>query len=307
MGAEGEEDVGTGRLLAARGWSGWRIVGAGGVLALGAWAVSELWVDLARIASTAPGMAYLPLIPLVIAWMVWVRRWRGRLCRPGGDVLAPLVVGAGGVLYHLGATAGMGSAGPGATLALHLGGWLVVLGCLLAVCRQAVIQFLPAVGVLAFALPAPLLVGEGWAGGLHRTVGELTWTICYTLGMTGEGSAGLGVREISRSVAEVGSGLPFLLALCLVSYGFAFSRPWRWWVRALVLALSPLAAVLSGIVGLVVMAWLLGRLSPELGSLAWISRWGMLLVALVALAGLLKLLAWASLPLRVYPRASLEQ
>lgn len=293
------------RALARSGWTRWRLFGAIALLAVAGTLIGQLWIDLARITLTAPGMAYLPLVPAVIGWMVWVRRRRLRLCRPGGHLAAPVVVLAGGLLYQLG-TGTTAAAGP-SLLALHAGGWLVIVGCLMAVCWQGVVQFRPAVAALAFAVPAPLLVHEGWAGPIHRGVAELSWTLCHMLGVTGGGATGLSIHQISRAMAEVGSGLPLLLALCLVAYAFAFSRPWRWSVRALILGLSPVAAVLCGIIGLAVTAWLLDRLSPGVESLWWISRWGILLAALAALAGLLRLLAWATMPLRLYPRAWLER
>lgn len=294
------------RALARSGWTGWRLLGAIGILAAAGAVTGQLWIDLARITLTAPGMSYLPLVPAVIGWMIWVRRRRLRLCRPGGHLAAPVVVLAGGLLYQFGSGAPFAAAGPSA-LALHAGGWMVIVGSLMAVCWQGIVQFRPAVAALAFALPAPLLVRGGWAGPVHQSVAELSWTLCHMLGVTGGGATGLTIHQISQTIAEVGSGLPLLLALCLVAYAFAFSRPWRWSVRALVLALSPMAAVLCGLVGLTVTAWLLDRLSPGADSLWWISRWGILLAALAALAGLLRVLAWATMPLRLYPRAWLER
>ncbi|MFW6059414.1 MAG: archaeosortase/exosortase family protein [Phycisphaeraceae bacterium] len=288
------------RRLARTGWTGWRLLGAAGVVGLGIGITAPAWAELGRLALTPRGLTYFPLILVVTGWMVWVRRQRLRYCRPGGSLLGPPLVLAAWLVYQHGAA-------HGAPLLLHLGAWGVLVGCGLAVCREGVRQFVPAVVALAFLLPAASLERQA-AGPLQAAIGEVAWTLCHMFGATGVGSEdGWTIGQVSRAVADAGSGVDLMLALCAVSYAFAFGRPLRPSVRALILGLAPLAAVLCTMAGLVVTVWLLGRFTPSAETFWMMSRWGVLVVALVALAGLLRVVAWASVPLRVYPLASVDQ
>ncbi len=194
----------------------------------------------------------------------------------------------------------------GAWLALHGGAWVVMLGCLLAVCREMLRQFLPAVGALAFLLLAPLLLHDGFASPAQYAVTELTWTVCHIFGVADSGAATLTVHHLAQAVSEAASGPQLLLGLCVVAYAFAFARPMRPGVQVLILALAPLVAMMCSIVAVVVMVWLLGQVSPAADSLVMISRWGILAVALAVLGGLLRIVAWATVPLRMYPLASVD-
>ena len=297
-------------IRARAGWTGWRIAGAAALLVMGGLVTWQMWAALGRLTLMGSGLIYLPLLPIVLAWIIWVRRRRVRLCSPKGHLAAPLVVVVGWLIYRWGIDVGAGGDGArlvSGDLALHLGGWMVMAGCVLAICREALRQFGAAFGALAFAVAAPLVVHEAWIAPVHGRLIEISWSLCHMLEVSGGGTTGLTAHKISTAVSQVGNLVALFLALCMVLYAFAFSRPWRWSVRAVILGLAPVAAVLCGTVALVVMAWVLGRLTPPTQVLVPISGGGMLAVGLTVLAVLIRVLAWASVPLRLYPRASLEQ
>lgn len=290
------------RTLARAGWTGWRICGAGAVVALGAVVTAAAWVQLADLTLSVRGAAYVPLILMLADWLAWVRRQRLRACRPGGTLLGPLLVLAAWVIYRIGIAYGD-------PMLLHLGAGGVVLGCALSVMRDLVQQFLPAVVALAFLLPAGVLAGleqQGGGGVLQTIVAEVTWTLCHLLGLTGAGSGHWTADHVSYTVAEAGNAMQLMLALCAVSYAFAFTRPLRAPVRALILGVTPAVVVLCSVLGLVVTVWVLGRFMPETRDLWLLAQWGVFAVAMIALVGLLRLMAWASSPSRVYPLASVD-
>jgi len=295
------------RSLARRGWSVWRLIGALGVVLLGGVITSEAWVELGRLALTPRGMVCLPLVPAAALWLAWVRRQRLRYCEPGGSLLAPLVVLLGWLLYGLGLGDGGAVQSGGSALALHAGAWAVAFGCCLGVCRDLVHRFMPAFLALAFLVPSALVLEGQWASAMHGWAMEVIWTVSYGLGLSAVEEGGADLHHLGLVLSEMGSGLQAMLAICVVSYAFAFGRPLRGGVRALIVGLSPVAGVLCSLVGLVVTVWLVGQSVPH-SQYPWvISQWVILAVALVALGGLLRVLAWASVPLRAYPLASVDQ
>ena len=285
------------RSLARNGWTAPRLLGAAVVVALGACLTAEAWLDLGRLALRPQALAGMAVVLGVAGWMVWVRRARFRLCRPGGHLLAPVLVLVGYLIYAAGS-------GEGAALARHVGAWLVMAGCGLAVCRELLRQFAAALGALVYLLPLPIVMQAGWPEPVHAVLGELTWTIGQLLAQSEDGGV---AAERTVPVPDAVSGLQVLLALCAVSYGFAFGRPLRRWVRVLMLVLSPVAAGVCSLIGLAITVWLVGRIAGAEAYWVVIGQWGVVTVAMLALVALLQLLAWASVSLRAYPLASADR
>jgi len=65
------------------------------------------------------------------------------------------------------------------------------------------------------------------------------------------------------TVAEACNGMRMVFALVLVSYAFAFSMPLRNGVRLVVLAASPLAAIVCNVIRLIPTIWLYGNARRE--------------------------------------------
>lgn len=287
------------RSLARSGWDVWHIIAGGLVLALGLVLTHRAWADIWQIALHDAGSRYLLLPPLAAAFLIWVRRSRLVLCRPVGSWFGPAAVAVGWALFWWGEGSGM-------VMAWHAGALLIVVGCALAVAgRDVLYRFGPAVAVLVFLVPLPVGLREQLEQPLHRGMTELSWTLYHALGVSPVG--GEGVLEGSGATAAVAracSGIRVILALALLSYAFAFSRPLRAWVRALILIFTPVAAVLGSAVGLVVTTWLLGQSLHEQVRVLEASGWIIVISALLVLLGILRLLTWAAVPVRPFNLAS---
>jgi hypothetical protein len=94
------------------------------------------------------------------------------------------------------------------------------------------------------------------------------------------------------------------LSLFLVSYGFVFGTPLRMSVRLGVLLLSPLSAIVCSTVALIATFWLFNDLSVETADvLLRVGEWVMLMVAFLLLIATIRMLSWASVPVRHYSLA----
>ena len=71
----------TTRRLQTYGWSKWHLIGAIVLAAVGVIATHAAWADIYFIASVDEEASHIFLVPVVSAWMIWVRRSRLRYCR----------------------------------------------------------------------------------------------------------------------------------------------------------------------------------------------------------------------------------
>ena len=77
------------------------------------------------------------LVPLIVAWLIWVRRGRLRHCRPVGQWVGPVITVLGAVIYLLGEARLIESFWHGGAIILTAGCCLTVMG------KQVLRDFLP--------------------------------------------------------------------------------------------------------------------------------------------------------------------
>lgn len=280
------------RRLANFGWTRWHALGAVALGAAGVAATWGAWKDIYDIASNDAESSHIFLVPLVAAWMFWVRRARLRFCPPTGTVIGPLLVALGWLASSYGFNAQVQAL-------YHAGAVTVVLGCVLSVLGKNVLfRFLPAFAVLAFLVPVPGRLRLALAGPLQTSAAAATQAIFETLGIPVERSGNLlSINGIDVAVAEACNGMRMVFALVLVSYAFAFSMPLRNWVRLLVLLASPLSALLCNVIRLIPTVWLYGHASKETADAFHdAAGWIMLPIAFVLLLLVIRTLRWALIP-----------
>lgn len=262
------------------GWTDWHLVGAALMALVGVAATHQAWFDLVNTAIQRGQTQHLILLPLVVVWLAWVRRQRLKLCRAGGTWIGPVIVGGGWLISVLGNQMSL-------EVIWHLGAVCVVVGCVISVLGIDVLRiFGPAFLALLFVVPLPYRVE--WR--IMEPVASLSTELVQ---------ATVGIGQVSpREAAEA------MLCAALLAYAFAFSMPYRNWVRGVVIAVSPIAAVLGLIVQeLLHHEALVYSRSPD--DLLWdrVSRWLLVPLTLALLLGLVKLLRWAALPLQHYKLA----
>jgi exosortase len=273
-------------------WSRWHLVAGVVVAVLAVFVTSDAWRDMLRIALKDEESSHAFLVPIAVAWLVWVRRKRFRHCRPDGLWIGPLVATIGGALYAFGDTHLMQSV-------WHGGALLIVVGCVLTVLGTRVLRaVLPAFLVLVFIIPVPGRVRQKVAIPLQTATAKATQRV-FELTDTAVIRSGnlLTVNGVDVAIGEACNGLRMMFALLLVSYTFAFGTPLKGYVRVLVLAAAPLSAVLCNVVRLIPTLWVYGNCPTKVASTVHdVGGWVMLGVSFALLIGILRLLRWAMVP-----------
>ena len=280
------------RRLTNFGWTPWHAVGAVFMAVVGVIATWPSWLDIFTFAIRDEEASHIFLVPVVAAWMAWVRQARFRYCAPRGQFIGPMIVITGWTVYAFGYNSGLQAA-------WHFGAVMVVLGCALSVLgKNILIRFMPAFAVLIFLVPVPGWIRQQVSNPLQTATAAGTQALLETLGVPVERSGNLlSINHTAVAVAEACNGLRMVFALALVSYAFAFSLPLRTSVRIIVLLASPLAAIACNIVRLLPTVWLYGYSSDQIaGTFHDVSGWLMLPVAFLILLGIVRTLRWALIP-----------
>lgn len=267
-----------------------------GLTALAVFAAWPIVTDITRIAVEDPESSQILLAPIVAVWLAWVRRGRVRFVRPEWNMYGPLVILFGWGLAITGFRNGF-------QLFEHAGALLMAFGAGLSVIGwRTVWKFAPAFGALIFLLPVPGRVRLRIAGPLQQAS---AWISEQTLLIFGVGVERLGnilrINGQDVAVAEACNGMRMVAALALISYAFVFSTPMRTWARVLILAISPIVALIVNVLRLTPTALLYGYSTTEVADTFHdLSGWAMLLVALGILWLVLATLRWLEAPVEPY-------
>jgi exosortase len=283
------------RRLTAYGWTPWHLLGAVAMAAIGIWATRAAWADILFIAAKDEEASHIFLVPVVSAWMVWARRTRLRYCRPTGMLIGPPIVALGWAASVFGFNHAMQAV-------WHAGAVAVAVGCVLSVLGSGVLfRFFPAFAVLVFLVPVPGSIRQGIAVPLQTATAVATQAIMETLGLAVERSGNmLTINKTDVTVADACNGMRMVFALVLVSYAFAFSTPLRNSVRLLVLAASPLAAIVCNVIRLIPTIYVYGYFRSIAKPFHDVAGWVMLPIAFFMLLGIMRLLRWALVPVARY-------
>jgi len=284
---------------ARHGWKPAHGLLAVAMVTLGALATWSAWADIAHIAWIDEEASHIFLVPLVVAWLVWVRRGRFRLCQRRGTWIGPVLVLIGWGLTVWGFYKGIQSF-------RHGGAVLVVLGCLLSVVgKDVLVRFLPAVLVLVFLIPIPGRIRLSVAVPLQTATAQVTETIFDLAGASIERSGNLlRLNGQDVTIVEACNGMRMVFALVLVSFAFAFGEPLRGYVRFLILAACPLSAILCNVIRMVPTLCMYGYASHNVAKVFHdISGWVMLGIAFLLLMSIIRVLRWALIPVAPYTLA----
>jgi exosortase len=279
-------------LRRCNGWTVWRLALAVLLCAAGAVATLDAWADMLRLALRDEEASHALLVPPIAAWLVWVRRGRLRHCVVGGTWVGPLLVVVGWAMYSVGQAQLWDSV-------WHAGAITVAIGCFLsAVGKNILREMLPAFVALYFMVPVPGRVRQQIAVPLQTVTAQATQQLFELFGVLIDRSGNvLNINGVDVAITEACNGLRMVFALTLVSYAFAFATPLRGYVRAIVLAASPVSAVACNVARLVPTVWMYGNHPAAIGDRFHnLSGWAMLIVAFLVLVGMIRFLRWAMVP-----------
>lgn len=282
------------------GWTQARLWTAAILGVLGFIITFAAWADIYQIAIKDEEASHIFLVPLVMAWLIWVRRGRFRHCQPRGTLIGPVLVALGWAISTWGYRHAVQSF-------WHGGAVLVVVGCVLsALGWDVLMRFLPAFVLLVFLVPIPGMIRQQIAIPLQQATAQVTQVLFDLFGLPIERSGNmLSINGTAVEIAEACNGLRMVFALVLVSYGFAFGEPLRNYVRGLIIAASPLSAILCNVIRMVPTLWLYGYGSRTMADgFHNLAGWVMLALAFMMLMGIIRLLRWAYIPVAHYTLAS---
>jgi exosortase len=291
------------RSWSKNGWTIWHLVMSVVMVTLGVVAMGDAWADIVKLIATdlrteQDENTHILLVPIVAAWLVWVRRGRFRHCRPRVNLIGPIIMLVGWALYWAGDAYYV--------LAFwHTGAVVLAIGCLCTVLGLDVfVAFLPALFVLGFLVPVPSRVRHAITLPLEATLTQVTQNVCELLGMEVERSGNhLVAHGVELEIAEACDGMRMVFALVLVSFVFAFGTPLRWYVRLMVVAASPVSAIFCNLVRLVPTVWLYGYHPSVADAFHEYSGWCMLPIAFLLLMAIVRTLRWALLPIAKFTLA----
>lgn len=266
------------------------------LLALGGYATMPVWRDIFAVAVRDPEQSHILLAIPTAAWLAWLRRGRARFCRRAPSIIGPALIGAGGLLSLLGLRYGV-------EVAWHSGALLILIGIPVAVFgADLLINFLPSVCVLLFLLPVPGRVRQEIALPLQQASAQAAEFILDLFGLPiGRSGNVLVINDVQVAVADACNGMRAVAALGLVTFAFVFSVPMRNSVRLVILASSPLIALLVNITRLVPASIFYGYTQKPTADLFHdISGWGVLGLAVGFLWLILALLRWMDYPIAPY-------
>jgi exosortase len=285
--------------LRRNGWRPWHLVAAVVLAALGFAATLDAWRDMLAIALGDEEASHIFLVPIIAAWLVYVRRDRWRYCVPRHHWIGPLLVAVGWAASSFGYY--------NAAQALwHGGAVLILIGCVLTALGGDVLRrFAPAFVVLIFLVPVPGSIRLGIALPLQEVLARMTWTAFDVAGVHVEQFGNLiRINDQAVQVAEACNGLRMVFTLVLVSYAVAFGTPLKGYARFLLIALSPLSALVCNFARMVPTVWLYGNASHEAAAgFHDVAGWIMLFLAFLLLMGIIRVLRWALLPVARYTLA----
>lgn len=280
------------RLWKRLGWQNWHAVTLV-LLVIAAFAVTlDAWGDMLRLTLRDQESSHGLLVPVVVGWLLWVRRRRLRHCRPRPSWVGTALVVCGALCYTVGDAYMLQSV-------WHGGAILVAVGCLITVIGpDYLVQLAPAFVVLGFLIPVPGVVRQQVAIPLQSVTAAVAQRMFDVIGVDvlRVGNT-LSINGVDVQIVEACNGLRMVFALALVSFAFAFGNPLRPHVRALVLVATPISAVTCNVIRLVPTVWIYGSYSKTVAEhFHDIGAWVMLVVSFLILLAIVRALRWALVP-----------
>lgn len=246
------------------------------------------------------------LVPLVVAWLLWVRRARVRNVVPGQVWPGWLLLAAGTQLHFF-------SFFDGERLltAWALGAVLMVFGAFIVTTGKSVLlQFKPAWFALLLLVPLPLTMMELLSAPIQLGEAQAITAIYRGMGIDAfvlqdPRYPVVCVGSATLPVASACKGLATALALMIICYGFVFGAPLRASVRIGLLVLSPVIALLCSSLSLLCTLWVYDQTAlVTADTVRVVSEWVTLLFAFLLVAGLLRLMMMVSIPVYEFHLAS---
>ena len=243
--------------------------------------------DILRTAMERPEGLYVLMVPLLAAYLAWLRQSRLGRYEVRRSFAGPVLIAGGWLLFVVGAFYDV-------VLFWHLGGVVGFIGVVVTcVGPRILLVFGPAFFVLFAIAPLPGLVRESIALPLQKFATVVTSIILEMLGVDAlrRGS----IIEINGKIVLVGeacNGMRLVMPIALVMYAVVYSLPLRRAARFLLLLASIPVALVCNILRLIPTSLAYGFLPGWAEIVHDIGGWLMLPIAVLLLLGLLRFVEW---------------
>ena len=255
------------------------------------------WNSIFTLATNDQENSYILLVLPIAAWLAYLRRARFRLCRPRRTYAGTAMILAGFALDRVGFEMMV-------DLFRHVGALMIVFGAFVTVFGfHTLVRFRACAGALLFLIPVPGRIRQEIAIPLQEVSAVVTeWVIGFAgLPVERMGNV-LVINGVEVAIAEACNGMRMVAALALVTYAFVFSVPIRFPVRILLLAISPVIAIVVNVTRLVPTSLMYGYSTEDQAELVHdIGGWAALCVAVGLLWAVTALLRWLRIPIDPYP------
>lgn len=277
----------------------WHLIGGLLLAGLAAIVAGAAWRDLLKIAWLDREASHVLLVPVVVFWLVWVRRGRLRSCCPNGRMLGTFIIGIGWLLWSIGYRRQIQVFWHGGAVLMAAGGFVTVVG------SDVLQEFMPAILSLVFLIPVPATGRQYISLPLQHVTAQVTQRLADVVGMDVERQGNLlNINNHDVAIVEACNGMRMIFTLLLASYVFAFVTALRGYVRLLVLVASPVTAVICNVLRLIPIVWMYGHVSGRVADTFHdISSWCMLILAFLGLLAIVRLLRWAMVPVTPFTLA----
>lgn len=275
-----------------KGWNLQRMALLFASLAVVAWWGRRALEDIYVFAIGQTDNGYILCAPLVAGYLLWLRRSRLQFVRYRPNLWGPLIVALGLWMSDWGDQVGI-------QFAWHSGVLVALFGCVYGMTGWEVVrQFAPVLIALVFVVPVPGRLRYMLAAPAQEFSVVTAHAVLQMLGFDAIRSGNvITIAGEPVAVGEACNGMRMVFALALVVYAFVFSVPFSMTTRLLLVALSPLVALVCNIIRLVPTSVAYGWFDPTVAEqIHDIGGWLMLPLALVMLMGIVRVLRWLDLP-----------
>jgi exosortase len=241
----------------------------------------DAWRSIFTLGAYSEELSYVMLAPIMILWIAGSYKSRWSKCRAKNGWVGLLILAAGWAIFAYGFLAD--------PVIWRAGAVVTSVGAFIAATGSDVLKkFLPVFGACIFLIPINPNGRYHLAQPLEVTTAQATQSACDLLGITVERSGNLlSINGVDVTVAEACNGMRMVITLFLVCYLVAFTSPLRPVARILLLAASPLVAIIANVVRLVPTVWLFGHATKETAeSFHTAAGWGMIILSFLILMGL---------------------
>ncbi len=270
-----------------------RLAAAGVLVLLAIAALYRAWLDIATIGYVDPEQSQVLLALPVCAVLLYARRAALSRAVLRSSIWGVVLAAAGWALSWYGYTNAVQSLWHLGAVAMAVGAAWSVLG------NRAVVVALPAVIALAALVPVPNLLRQDIALPLQKITASGAEIVLVAFGFDVQRlGQTLFYKDKPITIEEACNGMRMVFALLLVCYCFVMAQRFNPFARLVLIALSPLLAVLCNIIRVVPTVIIYGESGDTAGDMFHdISGWAMIALAALMMLGLIRVLKWAEVPI----------